>query len=103
MFRQLDMSITAKECIHTYFQEKYKGSGLIGISLLAEYCHEIEGLILVALAEMKERNEVEIIERYFCPEGHVIEKGSLPFCSQCNAEYSYNYIILKIFVQPLIK
>jgi hypothetical protein len=94
------MKNTVAECIRRYIEIHYDG-GLIGISDLAEYCGQSEGDIYVELLELSQSGEIEIIKRFFCPEGHSIISSNLPFCEDCNFSYSNLYITTIILIQPL--
>lgn len=95
------MNTSIIECIRKYIREEYSHQGLIGISDLAEYCHNIEGEIYVNLLELKKQGEVDIIIRYFCPETHQISSDQVPYCQECDYEYSYEYITTKIYIKPI--
>jgi len=87
-------------CVRDYLNNRYQG-GLIGISDLAEYCAISEGKVLVALAELQKQGLVEIVKRYFCPEGHQVFLDDLPYCLDCNYPYSEDFMTILIYVKPL--
>lgn len=95
------MNSTTIQCIKRYIREKYSGGGLIGISDLSDYCQEIEGDVYVNLLELKKQGEIEIVKRYFCPETHRIPNDLVPYCPECDYEYSEGYITVVILIQPV--
>ena len=95
------MTTNFTECIRQYINAEYRKGGLIGISDLAEYCKASEGKIIVALTYLESIGEVEIIERYFCPEAHFIPAGNIPYCQICSYNYSEDFITTSIYVKPL--
>lgn len=94
-------TIKFSECIRRYINTEYRQGGLIGISVLATYCETSEGKIIVALAELENNQEVEVIKRYFCPETHFIFLDKVPYCQICDYNYSENFITTKIYIKPL--
>jgi len=94
------MNMNTVLCIKQYIREKYSG-GLIGISDLAEYCKELEGNIYVNLLQLKKEGEINIVKRYFCPETHRIQNDLVPYCSDCDYEYSEAYVTTLIYIQPI--
>jgi hypothetical protein len=89
---------TVKE-IRKYIKEIYPG-GLIGISDLADYCHEAEGRIMKSLVELERTTEIKIITRYFCPETHMMEEGST-YCSVCEQKYPKEMIHSLVYCEPI--
>jgi hypothetical protein len=94
------MNIDTLLCIKKYIKENFFG-GLIGISDLAEYCKQSEGKIYVSLSKLEKQGEIQIIKRYFCPETHQIQNDSLPYCHECDYEYSEAYITTVVYVLPI--
>jgi hypothetical protein len=88
------------QCIQNYIAVNYSG-GLIGISDLAEYCNKSEGDIYVGLISLEKKGDIEVVRRYFCPQGHLIEKYQVPYCESCDYAYSHLYIVQCIYVKPL--
>jgi len=95
------MSTDSIQCIKQYIEQRYQG-GLIGISDLAEYCEMLEGKIYKALVELQKQEDIKIIKRYFCPEGHPISLDDLPYCSDCDYPYSEDFITTIIYIKPLV-
>lgn len=89
------------QCLKKYIRDEYSGNGLIGISDLAKYCNKLEGDIYVDLLELKKQGEIKIIKIYFCPETHCIPNDLVPYCPECDYEYSEAYITIAIFVEPI--
>jgi hypothetical protein len=95
------MNTDSMHCIKQYIEQRYEG-GLIGISDLAEYCGVLEGKIYKALIQLDKQENIKIVKRYFCPEGHQILLDDLPYCSDCNYPYSQDFITTIIYVKPLV-
>jgi hypothetical protein len=88
------------QCIKKYSQENYRG-GLIGISDLAKYCNESEGMIFKGLVKLEKSKEFRIITRHFCPETHIMSNESTPYCESCNLRYSNELVNILVYCQPI--
>ncbi len=95
------MNTNIIECIRKYIREESYNQELIGISDLAEYCHQIEGEIYVNLLALKKLGEVEIIIRDFCPEVHPMSKEVVPYGQEYEAENSDEYITTTVYIKPI--
>lgn len=94
------MEAETSKCIREYIKHQYSG-GLIGISTLAEYCRVSEGKLYITLFVMQKHGEVEIIKRYFCPEGHPLPiSNEESFCEECDYLYPNEQIDIKVYIQP---
>jgi hypothetical protein len=93
------MSNSAVEGIRKYIKEIYPG-GLIGISDLADYCHESEGIIMKSLVKLEMTREIRIVTKYFCPEAHSMEEGST-YCSACDQKYPQEMIHSLVYCEPI--
>jgi hypothetical protein len=94
------MSSSTAKCIQDYIENKHYG-GLISISDLADYCTKSEGAIYRDLISLKQSGAIEIVKRYFCPEGHSISVEDLPHCQECDFNYSDLYISTMVYIKPL--
>jgi hypothetical protein len=94
------MTEKSYSCIENYIAREYLG-GLIGLSDLADYCGKSEAEIYVEMISLKEDGCIEIVKRYFCPEGHLLTQESIPYCEECDYLYSSLYIATLIYIQPL--
>lgn len=96
------MEAETSKCIRKYFEHQYRG-GVIGISTLAEHCHVSEGKLYKTLFVMQKHGELEIIKRYFCPEGHRLKlKNEKSFCDECDYMYPNEQIDILVYIQPKI-
>ena len=95
------MNTNIIECIRKYIRDEYSHQGLIGISDLAEYCHQIEGEIYVNLLALKKLGEVEIIIRDFCPEVDKMCKEVVPYGQECEDEDSAKDITTTVHIKPI--
>lgn len=94
------MEAETSKCIREYIDHQYRG-GVIGISTLAEYCHVSEGKLYTVLFVMQKHGEIEIIKRYFCPEGHPLPiSNEKSFCEECDYLYPNEQIDIKVYIQP---
>ena len=97
------MDIQAIDCIRRFVDLEYIGGGVIKVSDVSGYCNCSEGIIIRALVEMEKLGEVRIEKRYSCPEFHYIRDDELPFCSECDEEYSIDLINVYFYFKPLKK
>lgn len=88
------------DCIKEYIKEKYTGR-LIGISDLANFCHQQKWDIYQAMEVLKDQGKVEIITRYFCPETHSIPGKEYPSCTRCGLKYSTADIVVAVYMNPV--
>lgn len=59
--------------INQYIENQYK-DGLTGISTLADFCKQPIWKIYLAIKKLEAQRKLEIVPRYFCPEGHPTEQ-----------------------------
>ncbi len=95
--------VTLRSCIRKYIDLEHKG-GLIGIGDLATYCSSLEGEVYSALTVMQGNQELQIIKRYYCPEGHVVRTLDLhrTYCQECELYYSNHDFRVLILVDPVV-
>jgi hypothetical protein len=91
------MSNNTVEGIRKYINKVYSGE-LIGISNLADYCHESEGSIMKSLVKLEMIREIIIVTKYFCPDAHLMEDGRI-YCSACDQKYSQEMIYSLVYCE----
>jgi hypothetical protein len=91
------MSNNTVERIRKYINKVYPG-GLIGISDLADYCHESEGSIMKSLVKLEMIREIRISTKYFCPDAHLMEEEST-YCSACDQKYLQEMIYSLVYCE----
>ncbi len=88
------------QCINNYIEERY-GGGLIKVSDVAKYRGVSQGKVIAALTIMERSGEVKIETRYSCPHFHFVRQSEIPYCSDCNQEYSEEELNVYVYFKPL--
>jgi|GEM_PF-3594251 hypothetical protein len=89
-----------KDRIEEYIKKEYTG-GLIGISILTDFCKKPTWDIYLALKSLESQGKIKIIKRYVCPKIDVIPNDKVPFCPRCGIRYAMTDITTTIYVEPI--
>ncbi len=90
-----------------FIRESYK-SGLIGISELSKHLNVSKIELIINLTELFNEGHIIIINKYWCLDGHQINKKNFvndveTYCGKCKCNISNSYIGLSVHIKPIKK
>lgn len=96
-----------RSCLKRYLESDSFRGGLVGISELSNFCGVKQSNLYKDLVELQRIGEIQIVERYWCPESHSVSRPDINdnsvFCEECNLKYSSNDLIIEFYIYPLPK